>query len=113
MNLTKPIRPTTLYYCRVKQVLRHTSDIPEHIYVQLFNGTVRIGEDYVLLLSDVGKTNPVFSLSRAVIASILSGSAIDPGLTGTLYRLVFEIRDHFEDEEEGDDDSWIFYLSKY
>jgi len=58
-----PYGPTTLYYCRVKQVLRQTSDIPEHIYVQLFNGTVRIGEDYVLLLSDVGKTNPVFSLS--------------------------------------------------
>lgn len=60
---TSTFAPTTLYSCRVQQLVRDASDVPQYIWVPLFNDTVEVGEEYLLLLSDANDTKPVYSLA--------------------------------------------------
>ncbi len=55
--------PTTVYSCRVQQLVRDASDVPQDIWVPLFNDTVKVGGEYLLLLSAANDTKPVYSLS--------------------------------------------------
>ncbi len=57
------LTPTTVYSCRVQQLVRDASDVPQDIFVPFFNDTVKLGEEYLLLLSAANDTKPVYSLS--------------------------------------------------
>ncbi|MCL1822687.1 MAG: hypothetical protein FWG44_00635 [Oscillospiraceae bacterium] len=56
------IVPVTSYICTVTEVIQGTSFVPKSIYLSLFNDTVKVGETYIVLLSD-SSANPVYALS--------------------------------------------------
>lgn len=57
--------PTAVYSCSVVKTIRNTPVTIDssHILITLFNGTVSIGEQYVVLLGDAADTAPVYTLS--------------------------------------------------
>ncbi|MBQ7064053.1 MAG: hypothetical protein IJM90_04085 [Firmicutes bacterium] len=57
------ITSTTVYNCRVTQVIKGEPDPDRSILITLFNDSVRVGEDYLMLLADAAKTEPVYTLS--------------------------------------------------
>lgn len=59
------VGPTTVYNCTVLKTIKNTPAANGKIYITLFNGTVSVGGEYLMLLADATKTAPVYTLSSA------------------------------------------------
>lgn len=57
------IAPTTVYNARVLQTIKNTPAREGNILITLFNDTVTVGGEYLVLLADATETAPVYTLS--------------------------------------------------
>lgn len=57
------IAPTTVYQSSVIKTIRNTPSDSGNILITLFNDTVNIGDEYVVLLADATDSAPVYTLS--------------------------------------------------
>src|SRR5699024_5997537 len=57
------IGPTTVYQSSVIKTIRNTPSDSGNILITLFNDTVNIGDEYVVLLADATDSAPVYTLS--------------------------------------------------
>ena len=57
------IAPTTVYSCKVTETIKGMPAENGNILITMFNGTVNVGEEYVVLLADATNTAPVYTLA--------------------------------------------------
>ena len=57
------IAPTTVYRCSVVKTIRNMPVEQGNILITLFNDTVEIGQEYLVLLADATQTAPVYTLA--------------------------------------------------
>ena len=57
------IQETTVYYCTVKKTAKNEPANGGGILITLFNNTVDVGEEYLVLLADATETAPIYTLS--------------------------------------------------
>ncbi len=57
------IAPTTVYSCKVTETIKGMPAENGNILITMFNGTVSVGEEYVVLLEDATNTAPVYTLA--------------------------------------------------
>lgn len=57
------INPTTVYSCKVVKTIKNKPVYGGDILITLFNGTVKVGGEYVVLLADATESAPVYVVS--------------------------------------------------
>lgn len=57
------IQDTTVYYCTVKKTAKNEPTNGGGILITLFNNSVEVGEEYLVLLADASDTAPIYTLS--------------------------------------------------
>ena len=57
------IQETTVYYCTVKKTIKNEPTNGGGVLITLFNNTVEIGGEYLVLLADATDTAPIYTLS--------------------------------------------------
>ena len=57
------ISPTTVYRCTVTKTARNTPNNGGKILITLFNNTVQIGEEYLILLAEVSEGSKIYALA--------------------------------------------------
>lgn len=59
------VGPTTVYNCTVLKTVKNTPNGNGKIYITLFNDTVSVGGEYLVLLAETGETSLIYGLSSS------------------------------------------------
>lgn len=91
------VTPTTVYSCSVIETLKNTPDNNGDILITLFNDTVDIGGEYIVLLADATETTPVYTLSSKNSVYSLKEGKVIPELEkllkdGTKFKTIQDVK---------------------